>query len=109
MVSKVEHKNREELFALMKEHPDLPVVPMVDSDIVVDDYGYWLGCWGRAKIDEYVQGDDRVYFKDECDEGDVLDGFAEYCGEWEDWPDEKITETFNNLSWIKCIVVYITT
>ena len=43
-----EKRNREELFRLMKEHPDLPVVPMVDSEIVADDcYTYWMGSWGR--------------------------------------------------------------
>lgn len=108
MTNDVESKNREVLFTLLKEHPDLPVIPMVDSDVVCGDYGYWLGCWGSAKIDEYVEGDERIYFKGECDEDEVLDGFAEYRSEWEDWTDDKITEVYNNLPWIKCIVVYIT-
>ena len=35
--------NWEELFRLMQENPDLPVVPMVDGEIVGDDSGYWVG------------------------------------------------------------------
>lgn len=35
-----ERKNHDDLFKLMQENPDLPVVPMVDADIVAgDDYG----------------------------------------------------------------------
>lgn len=104
-----EKKNRDELFRLMQENPELPVVPMVDEEIVADDCcSYWLGHWGYAAVTEYIIGDERVFFKDD-DEDAVLDGFEEYRGEWEEWPDEKITETFNSLPWIKCIGVYITT
>lgn len=35
-----ENQYRKELFKLMQENPDLPVVPMVDGEIVAgDDYG----------------------------------------------------------------------
>ena len=100
---------RAELFRLMQAHPDLPIVPMVDSGIVADDYcQWWVGNWGYARITEYIMGDERIFFKDD-DEDAVLDGIEEYRSVWEDWPDEKITETFNNLPWIKCIAVHITT
>ena len=104
-----EAQNREELFRLMQAHPDLPIVPMVDSEIVADDCcSWWVGHWGYATVTEYVMGDERIFFKDD-DEDAVLDGIEEYRSVWEDWPDEKITETFNSLPWVKCIVVYITT
>ena len=32
-------KNREELFKLIQENPDLPIVPMVDYEIVAEDSG----------------------------------------------------------------------
>ena len=33
----------EELLKLIKENPDLPVVPMVNDEVVGDDsYRYWL-------------------------------------------------------------------
>lgn len=102
-----EKRNREELFRLMKENPDLPVVPMVDSEIVADDCcTYWMGSWGRCEVTEYVCGDERIFFKDD-DEDSVLDGFEKYRCKWEDWPDEKITAVFNSLPWVKCIAVYI--
>lgn len=39
----------EELLKLIKENPDLPIVPMVDSEVVQDDFGYWLGAWGASR------------------------------------------------------------
>lgn len=70
-----EKNNREELFRLMQENPDLPVVPMVDSEIVADDCGYWLGSWGRACVDEYFISEqaERVFFKSDDDVFDVLE------------------------------------
>lgn len=97
----------EELFRLMQENPDLPIVPMVDEEIVADDCcSYWTGSWGYSEVTEYVKGNEQIFFKDD-DEGSVLDGFDEYRDKWENWTDEKITETFNNLPWTKCIAVYI--
>ena len=63
MISEKERKNLEELFKLMRENPDLPVVPMVDGEIPGDDCGYWMGAWGTAKLDEYLVASDRVIIK----------------------------------------------
>jgi hypothetical protein len=52
-------KYREELFKLMQENPELPVVPMVDGEIPGDDSGYWLGAWGSARVDEYAESFDQ--------------------------------------------------
>lgn len=36
-----------DLLELIKAHPELPIVPMVDSEIVCDDgYARWKGAWG---------------------------------------------------------------
>ncbi len=32
-----------ELLKLIEENPDLPIVPMVDAEVIGDDSGYWLG------------------------------------------------------------------
>ena len=47
--------NLKELFKLIEKHPDLPIVAMVDSDVVADDcYCYWLGEWGKCEVDKYI-------------------------------------------------------
>lgn len=45
-LSEKEKNNRAELFKLIQENPDLPIVPMVDSDVVADDCGHWMGHGG---------------------------------------------------------------
>lgn len=40
MISEKERENRKELFRLMQENPELPIVPMVDGEIPGDDSGY---------------------------------------------------------------------
>lgn len=42
----------EKFLRLVKENPDLPIIPMVDSAVVGDaDYGLWLGSFGDCRID----------------------------------------------------------
>lgn len=110
MTGEKERKNREELFRLMQGHPELPVVPMVDSDIVADDGGYWIGSWGSARIDEYLiaERSGKILFRSD---GDVFDALYEYLSyeEYEDLPeaDEGCRPYYDNLPWVKAIIVYI--
>lgn len=95
----------------MQEHPELPIVPMVDSEIVADDGGYWIGSWGKAYVDEYLWAEksERYLFKSDNDVFDVLERYL---------PDEaveKLPDTeeesrpfFDALPWKKAIIVYIT-
>lgn len=63
----------EELFRLIKENPDLPILPMVDSEIVADDVcARWTASWGSAYVGEYIIGSERVWFKDEDEAEDIL-------------------------------------
>ena len=109
------NNNTKELLKLIKENPDLPVIPMVDSECVADDYSaYWLGSWGRAEVTEYYMGQERVHLKGD-DEEDVLadmEGCKYYCTkdgrDITDLSDEEWSELYASIPWIKAIVVYIT-
>lgn len=100
-----------ELLRLIEENPDLPILPMVDGEICAgDDYGYWCGNWGNAKVDEFLiaKHDDCIRFKSDDDVFDVL----ECCLTDEEF--EKLPETeaecrpyFDALPWKKAIIVYI--
>lgn len=97
------------LLDLMQANPHLPVVPMVDAEVVADDtWGYWMGSWDHASLEKYYKGEERIYFYDEKDMEDLI---AEVKG-W-DWydaaSDEDVLEAYRALPWVKCIVVYITT
>lgn len=111
MITEKEKKNRDELFRLMQENPDLPVVPMVDSDIVADNYpNYWMGSWGNSHIKEYVLGKEYTHFREDDDWGNVewtlSDGFVNY-ETFEGLSDEEVKSEYAALPWIRAIIVNI--
>lgn len=104
-----------ELIKLIQENPELPIVPMVDSDVVCDDGGYWMGAWGCCEVTEYYLGREKVHFRDD-DEEDVLNDLVgcEYSLDPQgrdiyDLSDEEWDKLYQSVPWVKCIVVYITT
>lgn len=110
MITEIEKKNRDELFRLMKENPDLPVVPMVDDEICVGDYGYSLGAWGPASVDEYLVCERYGYvvFKSWDDVFDVLEKYL-MDEEFEKLPEseDECREHYEKLPWTKAIIVRI--
>ena len=118
VITDKERKNREELaayrrrelFRLMRENPELPVVPLVDWEITGDDNGYWLGAWGSARIDEYllISNREEVVFKNDDDVLDVLERYLS-DEEFEKLPEteEECRPFYDALPWTKAIIVYI--
>lgn len=105
-----------EFLELVKQNPDLPIVPMVDSEIVADDgYAWWLGSFACASVGEYVsikmRGELRFFTKDEQDE--IEEFFADNLADERDYDlhereIEKLAhEQAENLPWVKAIIVYI--
>lgn len=111
MITKEEQENRDELFRLMRENPDLPVIPFVDGAIVNDDFGLWIASWDGARIDEYLvpkNPDDCIMFKSDEDIFDVLEKMLS-PEEFDSLPntEKECMPIYDSLPWIKAIVVYI--
>ena len=103
-----EKENREKLFQLMRENPELPVVAMVDSEIVADDgYNRWLGVWGCSYIGEYLVGEEQVHFREDDDPSEVDKVLSERYGDdyYTDMTDEQEAEAYAGLPWVKAIIV----
>lgn len=99
-----------ELLKLIAENPDLPVVPMVDSEVYGgEEYGYWLGSFGRSEVGEYALFDDRYF----TDRDDLEEVYADYIAD--DYLDMSDDEFFAMVKektkdwWTKAILVYIGT
>lgn len=106
-MKKTQKERLAELFRLIKENPELPILPMVDSEIVADDfYARWSASWGSAEITDYIIGNERVYFKDEDDQETVLNDCTDGVDYWEA-PENIVEREYNNLPWIRAIVVNI--
>ena len=110
MISERERKAREELFRLTRDNPDLPVVPMVDREILGDDSGYWLAGWGQARVDEYLvcEHSERVAFKSDGDVFGTLEDYLSY-DDFDKLPDleSECRPIYDALPWTKAIIVYI--
>lgn len=104
-----EAEYREELFKLMQENPKLPIVPMVDSEIVADDgYNRWRGAWGGSYIGEYLIGEECIYFREDDDPYEVDKVLTEKCDDYdENTTDEEAAKAYAELPWIKAIIVDI--
>lgn len=113
MISDKERENRDKLFGLMKENPDLPIIPLVDGEIIGDDFGRWAGSWGSARVDEYLIPPfdcAPIIFKSDDDVFDVLENFLS-PEEFDALPDqeEDCRVAYEALPWTKAILVYIDT
>lgn len=104
------------MLKLIKENPDLPIIPMVDAEIVGDDSGYWLGSIGEVFVDKYVLHEDYgaiFYDNDDPDITDIFEKFFDYaeCGIDEEIPDSEafplMKQKIDTLDWQRAIIVYI--
>lgn len=99
----------EELLKLVAENPDLPVVPLVDYEVVGDDSGCWIGSFGHSEVGEYALFGDRYF----TDRDDLEEVYADYVAD--DYPDMSDEEFFAMVKektkdwWTKAILVYIET
>lgn len=112
----IQNRNAKELIKLMTENLTLRVIPKVDSEIIGDDgYSWWIGKFGRAKLDEIWCNEDRIYIKSE-DEDELIDDYIEdLCcdSRYDDVDEDVIVEMaenmVNELDWEEVIIVDIDT
>ncbi|MGN0456024.1 MAG: hypothetical protein ACI4F2_04120 [Acutalibacteraceae bacterium] len=78
------NENIKKLIELIKENPDLPVVPVVNEEVVGDDGSYYLGSFGLPYVEEYAVYNDRFF-------GDREEFKEHYFG----YHDDELCEKFN--------------
>ena len=112
MISDKERKYRDELFNLMQEHPELPVIPFVDGEIVAgDNFARWMGAWGSASVDEYLSPRNEwepVIFRSDDDVLETLEKFLP-TEEFDKLPESEgeCRKVYDALPWKKGIIVNI--
>lgn len=111
------NEKTKEFLELIKNNPDLPIIPMVDSEVCCgNEYDYWCGSWTRSEVDEYcifhMRGEERFFSRDEQDkiEEYLADDFSDF-EEYADLSDEEfnkvVKEKIEGLNWTRAIVVWI--
>lgn len=112
----IQQENVQSLLDLIKENPELKILPMIDAEIVSDDtYGWWAGSFGKAEIDHIWNNGERIYFKSGAEEDLIEKEFDLIYDEifsHDIEPDPSIinqmaTSRVNEYEWEKVIVVWI--
>lgn len=100
--------NFSRLVELTAQYPNLPIVPMVQSEVVQgNEFRRWMGSIGKARYDKFFIGEDRVYFYDENDIEDCInDGAVVWDGDSIS-SDEEALKLYRSLPWTEAIVLDI--
>lgn len=103
----MKNKYLRELLHLVEENPDLPVIPMVECEVVPDDgCERWISSFGAARVTEYIQGKEYTHFRDTSDVEDVIaDVFDKQF--FAKLTDQGAKVLFETLEWKQVIVVNI--
>lgn len=84
-IDEAKQKQKNEAFLkLVKKNPTLPIVPMVDCEVVGGEGCYWAGSFGSASVGEYTCYDDRFF-----------DDREEFKERYYDNNDDELCEMFN--------------
>lgn len=77
-------ENIQKLITLAADHPELPIIAMVDGEVVGDDsYSRWVGYFGSVELGEFVLYNDRF-----------IDDREEFKNQFYDYNDEELCEKF---------------
>lgn len=114
-----ENKNVKKLLKLAAENPSLPIVAMVQYEVVADDsFSYWLGEIDAVDVEELWVSDGRTWTREDAEYEclSIVDDYApdDVVAKIERLPEEKLREQaamewINGLPWAKCIVIFIGT
>lgn len=99
-----------ELLELIKGNPNLPIVPMVDSEVIGDDSSdRWMGSWGGCRIAEYIIREEQIYYRDDEDWGKIESLLSEDygCDVFAEMDDETAKRVYMEMPWIRAIIVAI--
>ena len=98
------------LVELTQKHPGIPIVPMVDGEVVSEEGSIrWMGSFGSSYLAKVYIGKDRVYFFDDTCHEDIDECLRDSGLFWEtcDLSEEDALTYYRNLSWKSVIAVNI--
>lgn len=113
------NKTTEKFLRLAAENPNLPIVAMVQYEVVADDsFSYWLGEIEAVDVEELWVSDGRTWTREEAEYEclAIVDDYApdDVVAKIESLPDGKLREQaamewIKGLPWMKCIVIFVGT
>ena len=97
--SLLDRENIKKLANLSENHPNLPIITLVDTEVVADlGHAWWLSRIYSVGIDKYFVGDEYVYLYSESEYDDIF---------WADVDAEEANRMFEELPWKEAIIVRV--
>lgn len=102
------NKTLNDLIELIKENPDLPVIPMTWGEVCQDCERYWMGSLSDCGIEEYIYYAEAIWFKSQgIEELENIIANEEFGVFNAEEIEKRVNEKINSLKWKKVIVVWI--
>lgn len=111
----IQQKNIQELIKLATEYPDIPILPLVDEEVVDSpDYQSYLGYWGKPEKTKWVRNtyihlynpDDIEAVRDAVE--DMTNGYFDiYHKNFGDTEKANLKKLYEELDWEDAIMVNI--
>ena len=103
------------LLKMIKEYPNLPVIPMINDDAIDGDIRHKLLCgnrWmcelGDAEVLMYLKGKFGIILYSDCNYVDTIAEFGKYTTEeCKNLSDEELENEYNSLPWEKAIFLNV--
>lgn len=109
-MTKRQKERVESLVAIIRENPDLPVLPLVAYETVSDDgYDRYGGRLGECYVDEFYVIGERIFLKHPGDWDEVEDVLVLEYGrdKFEDMDDFEAIRAYDELPWTRAIILDI--
>lgn len=105
----------EKLIELHKEHPKLPVITMVDTEVVPsDDFSFWISKIRAVNVKKYIVVDGEVIFYEDMDYDNAWKMYDYSCvrskmrGDIsEEEAGKVLAELYEAASWKEAIIIWV--
>lgn len=85
----IDETNVEKFIRIAEDNPNLPIVPMVDHEVVGEECGRWVGSFGDCYVGEFAIHKDHYYTDRE-----------EFKEDYYGWNDDELCDRFGYDPWI---------
>lgn len=101
-----------QLIDLSKQHPELKIVPIVETEVVTDDnfYTWWASSFGDSYVDDIYFANDRYYIRSDDEEelmNDAIDNSGYDLLRTDEENEVWAKGVVNSYEWEKVILVRI--
>ncbi len=102
------NRNVKRFIELVKLHPELPVIPMVETEVIPsDEFSSWIAGFGKSEVKEFVFYEmyydcPQIIFKE--NQYEIIEDLVEKN---DDMSEEEAKKIVDDMDWQKAIILDI--